>query len=537
MKLLSAFILVLAFAFLASFAHAAEVQLALNEWSEPIDVPAQAMAANDYFIVVDIEQEAREIVIRMRDVEGSDAKFDPDLYVKFGSRATRQDYDASDITDSHVHTIILSSADYQMATGTRLYIGVYGWSNVGGKVQLQAEVHGCGGMNCGGEARGICDPLTGECHCKSGFDALPMCNAETKALTLDTTDTNSLLAQQVAYHTVQLPVAPAKGWLKVHVKRTTRSNGAILVAIAKGESLPSANNNIESAYIFSFHSEVVLTVNPREYSQGKFTIGVINQKGPATYTINAKVEFCENDCSGHGTCNKDTSVCACERDYKLSPDCSVKTHELRFQDVQSIHFDPWEQMQFTIPISQAIVDAPMEIGIHLTANNDTAIVSGSYPTMYLNYYSSKAPSPSEFHAQSAYPATWDQTFYLPDTKLNKQGELQLMIYNGNTDMSYNLVLQQRVHCPPGCEAHGTCNAFGFCDCNVGWIGGSCQISEEKCESIVGVKHGTSGMWVFFLFVLFLAIAAAISAVVYSFFFYKEIPSAQPAELQYDPLQL
>lgn len=514
----------------------------LGEWSSPIRLAGNEYAPDNYYFVIPSEFPQAEIVVRMRELsDQSEQGFDPDVFVKLRAPANRTSNDGSDTSDSYEHTVVLSANRHTWAAGDKVYIGLLAWRSASGVVQIMAETHGCGSLNCGGagEERGMCD-VSGEtpvCVCKPKFNLHPECAAESKDLALDNVPvTDSLLGSQIMYYNVNAPPASTKGWLQVTVDRKSRSNGSVQVAIRKG-GLPSEDIYDASDTLYSVHSSLVITVPSTLYSQGQWVIGVLNGMGPVEYEISAKAFFCSHDCSGHGTCNNATSTCTCQAGYTLRPDCSVMSAELHVNERQVIHMDPWEEKFFTIPVSQKLADAPLELGIHMTALNETTKTGyGNWPTMFLNYEGTVAPTAYKYDAISPQPAQWNQTFYLADTKI-VPGQMHVMMRNGNADVDYLINLESRVHCPPGCSEHGVCNMLGGCDCFPGYIGGSCQISREKCDSILDIVHGTRGAWVFFLFMLFLALSAGISAFVYAKFFYVEKNTAPPAELQYDPLQV
>lgn len=504
-----------------------------NQWTGNIAIPANDFG-QIYYITIPSTEPTREVIIRMKATDANATAFDPDLYVRWNDIPTRSSYDATDVSVNHEHVITLdASAGY--TSGSKLYIGVLGYSSVGGNVQLFVELNSCEYSQCGGETRGTCDPVDGTCACNAGYQLAPYCQAHDSSLTIGANVTGLLGRQEIDYYNVTLPQPIASAWFRVTLHRHGRANGSTILALRKG-GLPSISNNNGISYLFAFYDTATILLDANSYSAGDWTLGVLNTaRGSFNYSLHTEVFYCANKCSNHGTCEISTSTCACESHYALQEDCSVRSHELHISTPQSLLLNAYDQYHFAIPVTSSIASSEVELGVLLTARNTSALPThADYPRMYLTFGNHSIPSSTHFHVASARPGSWNQTFFLPTHVIN-EGTMRLLVQNGDIDgieWVINMVL--RPHCPFECHHHGVCSAMGTCTCAVGWVGGSCELDQTQCDTLAKTQHGVHLSSIVVTAVIIFALALGISVIVYSKFFYIEPPQELP-ELQYDPL--
>jgi len=508
--------------------------LPFNQWSAV--TPVQGESFGQFFsITIPGDEITREIIVKMRSAQ-STANFDPDLFLRFDELPEQFKYDFKDasITDDHL-IIIQKSTKYPMTAGQKLYIGVRAIGPVSGSFQVYAESHGCIYNKCGSESRGICNAETGECECKPTFQTLPFCQAQDKTLQLKEVATNTLLHNQIAYYNITLPNAPKKGWFHGNFVRTSAEPaGSIAMYIQKGR-LPNPQDKVAQLLIPHAQSTGTIILDDHSYTGGVWTVAIVNNaKTPVSYTFTPIVHFCKNSCSHHGTCDEATSTCTCDEQYRIHPeDCSVRSDKLELGITQYLNPEPSGENYFIIPVSQELADAPLELGIHLELVGDQPSGGLSWPLMYVTTNDDK-PTAIRYDFTSPLPVTWNQTLFIPDSKL-APGQLRLAIRNTNSrDFLYALRLISRPHCPSGCYKNGYCTAIAECNCFEGFVGGSCDISQTDCNKIRGVNPGTSFGAVFAVFAIVAALAAGVSAFVYSKFFFVA-PQQSVPEMQYDPL--
>lgn len=510
------------------------IKLTSGQWTQPYNVQPRTFQMF-YIEIEDNHQETREIVIKMQE-SGTVTGFDPDLYVRFDSPPSFNEFDKRDTSVAKEHVITLeASTKFPMPLNRKLYIGVYAYSTVGGSFTVMAQTHNCAYSDCGGTSRGLCIPDDGDCKCQEGFQTHIGCTAEDRVLPLQETFSTTLLNGQTAYFNVTLPPAQAKAWFQATLTRTSADQTGTAVMFIKKGALPTSTSNVGRQFIYNGYTSAALTLGDNLYSAGVWTIGVVNNAQTAfSFSISTSVEFCKNNCSKHGTCNKDTSVCTCDPHYNISPeDCSIRSFTLTMGESQLINPEPNSRTFFTIPVSQPIADAPLELGIHLELKSTEIAQNIPWPVMYVTREGT--PSPSKHDFTSHRPALYNQTLYIPDSHVTA-GNLHLLVVNPNAlDYQYELKLVPRPHCPTGCHINGNCTPLAECHCHSGFAGGSCELSQADCDKIRGITIGTSYKVVVAIFFIAAALAAGIAAFVYAKFFYVAPQSQQPTEMQYDPL--
>lgn len=443
------------------------------------DLPAPARTFTYFYYDLKAADNIRNVVVSMT---RTDNESDPDLYVKVGEQPNRNSYDGADTSTNLIHNvdITIQPAD------KRLWIGIYTFSEQPAVVTLRFDVYNCGNKNCGGDKQGTCLVETGACECKKGFTAENCRSAIIDPAEFDTNYSASLGSYDTVYFKFNANIKQY-GYMKTLV---TRENAmGLMTVMAAKDRLPTPDDNDGMAYAYGSISEAILNLDKNAMSAGSWVLAVsISSRisEPITVVLSSHLSFCDNDCSGHGTCNEETSVCTCDENYTGNPNCSVYSTPLAKDKPLTVTLEPSTYLHYTIPLAARYASGPIEMSVKFeTTTKEEDVIN--YPVLYLSR--SIFPTTSKYDVVSPVPGTRTQSIFVPAHDLTA-GDYFLMVDNSATHAVEGiLTVKLTPHCANNCNGAGTCNEFGECVCNNGRLGGDCGTDAEMCGEFFDLPHG------------------------------------------------
>jgi hypothetical protein len=177
---------------------------------------------------------------------------------------------------------------------------------------------------------------------------------------------------------------------------------------------------------------------------------------------------CPHDCSGHGTCDKDT--CLCDAEWTVRDDCSAKVGVVQ------------------ITATPLTLETPSE-NAKITVTYKRPEGSGS-PQDYIGLFpksQGSAKHPVDFAMPSGDYGTIQ--FSVP----HYEGLYQVKYIGGpnNEVRAHTVDIDVTKACRNHCSDHGVCNR-GLCECISGWGSDDCSVGQGPTTVTVGPHFGHPG---------------------------------------------
>jgi len=209
---------------------------------------------------------------------------------------------------------------------------------------------------------------------------------------------------------------------------------------------------------------------PVPHAPGMYDVRYVDAFSRDTVTALPPLEAhmpCPNECSGHGTCEKDT--CKCTEDWTVKDDCSARV------GVTEITATPL----FLVTPSDEII----------TVNYKRPEGQGS-PVDFIGLFrngSSSNRRPIDFKPVVADGGT--VTFPVPS--IDGVYTAKYIAGAESAVRAKSLAIEVTKRCLNDCQGHGKCG-FGVCECLAGWDGEDCSVGVGPTVVSVGPKLGNPG---------------------------------------------
>jgi hypothetical protein len=389
---------------------------------------------------------------------------DCDLYLRYGTAPTSDDYDKRDISFAPNVTLNVDNA-----RGGTWWAGVFGFTECA--YQFQAVVTGACPQNCNGNG----DCLNGACRCYSGYFG-EACEHGEEDLELGQEKQGTLATGDWRYY--QLNLAKKYNKLTVFMHQTSATGDCDLYVRRDGTPDFFHWDYLNSTLAADS------TVAIADADRGYWYIGVYGFSA-CSFTIKATTSDaeCPSRCSNHGNCvsGANTHACQCNAGY-LGDYCETKTDPLVLGTSERgfVTDNAWNYYTFQT----------------FTARTVSVIITQESATHDCDVYVKKDGKPTRINYDYADERIGQNTTLAIPNPL--QGTFWVGVY-GWTACAYRVTVVESSSCLQNCNNHGHC-VSGQCVCDRGFAGASCNLAVTTLT--VGQKAtGTlrANQWVYYSF--------------------------------------
>ena len=453
---------------------------------------------------------------------------DPDLYVKHGSYPTLFDYGFRDYTNNAVNVLTI---DKEEVGGSDAFLGdwylcVHGFGASDAVFGLRVLASACPAViephsasACGEQAspkRGSCDAHTGTCTCKGEFRTEGRSDCATRTTWIKPhahaqeeghakkAAADSLNGRDWAFY--KFNVTAADYHVQIDMVRTsTGGDPDLYLRYGQAPTLETfdlkdsnyvASHNISLiADDTSSHGGTYTPTNASVWREGVWYVGVYAYGAFATsFDLYLNEWACLNGCSGHGTCDAETHVCACEKGWQVRGDCSASDRALDVDGGEPEHLtvQPMTHQFFDLDVSEAAAKHHVEVRIEAAFDSDEppnpffgnlyqyvtlALKRGGYPDVEQGVFDyvvrlQEQMTGYDIHvpASMVTAGTWGAAVYNPLSQAAR------------VNVSASLL----AFCPDDCFqelGQGVCGPDGMCVCHAGFVGANCVPTVECMQGM------------------------------------------------------
>jgi len=431
------------------------------------------------------------------------AEGDPDVYIKKGVMPTRDDFDFRGSSSNEYERLSITyDAETNPLTEGDYYIGVYAYGSHNAIFTLTAETRACI-ENCNRDnSGGTCNARS--CNCNEGFISPPEANDCTARLIdiafgeriegkIGFVGSWNFYRVEVRHTSFEMVV---NGDVTFPESRSNETRSAMVALYLKKDDFPSREDNdvYDTLWSSSTTDQLQARVSGDLLTTGTWIIGFFRQRVSRTemnYQLVVNLNNCPQGCSGHGQCDDETHVCACDVGFRARPDCSQQDERLVDGVVTDLSLQSYEMKYFHINVPKEVAAGMVELVVESKQQGDI------HPMLYMAH----ERAPARLDAEFVSPGGNITIITLSPSELLK-GTWYLGLNNMNYEvLNTSLSFHFRGICLNGCSGQGTCDVMkgAICVCNEGFLGGDCSVNEEDFEEGGG---GVGGGTVFFLILLF-----------------------------------